>query len=130
MSALKSQHLTPVSSERWCRATDLQTVPSSLDPHRSILPPADPVLARPSRSIAQISLGEHRANRLRDYAVTSHREDDLAKMSRWDFAALLDKARLAWTRAKAEQIRADINLSRRATEVEEVATSNRWGTKL
>lgn len=89
-----------------------------------------PLYIRRPLSIPQISLGKQRANRLRDYDCTRYSETELATMSRWDFEGILDNARLLWHRAKAAQIRSDIDLSRRTADVEEIATSNRWGARL
>jgi hypothetical protein len=115
-------------------------VPSSLElaprvqgiKGQSVGPTEDlpPRYIRRTLSIPQISLGQHRANRLRDYDVTSYQVADLATMSRWNFEGILDQARVDWHRATKAKIAADLDTTRRLGDVAEIATSNRWGARL
>lgn len=102
-------------------------------PSSCVEPPALPryeAVQKQSLSIPQISLGEHRANRLRDYGVTRFSAQELAGIDRWTYEGLLDKARVEWHRDTAAKLQTDLQDQRRWNEIEEIASSNRWGARL
>lgn len=92
-------------------------------------------LARPlarlsiGTTIPDMPLGEWRACRLADYGIEAS-SSDLAHLDRREYNRLLDLARISWHRDEQARIRSQISRDRAIHEIEEIATSSRWGARL